>query len=145
MNDTDAIIELFEYDLWANTRWLEPASYAGLTLVLGHMAWAQELWLARCKGESQIAVQDVHPTREHLERLVQEWQSFLSETPLDVPITYESLNGQRFTDEVVGIVRHVLNHGTYHRGDMRGRCELLGKPFPETDYIWFLREKRAKS
>ena len=144
MSEKEALLELLDYDLWANEQWLEPAQYAGLTLVLGHVVWAQETWLARCKGEGNRVVEDVHPDKDHLHRTIEAWKQFLSETPLDTEVAYFTLSGVPFSNQVHSIVRHVLNHGTYHRGDMRGRCELLGKPFPETDYIGFLRHRAAQ-
>ena len=144
MNELDAILESFDYDLWANKRWLEPAEYAGLILILGHIVWAQETWLSRCQGSPARVIEDVHPDLDHLTRSVTAWKDFLQSTPLDTRIDYKSLNGQPFSDDLHTIVKHVLNHGTYHRGDMRGRCEMLGKPFPETDFIAFTRQRDLK-
>ncbi len=38
------------------------------------------------------------------------------------------------------ITEHVINHGTYHRGHLRGLAEAEGISFPDTDLIVYLRE-----
>jgi uncharacterized damage-inducible protein DinB len=42
---------------------------------------------------------------------------------------------------VSDIAAHVVNHGTYHRGQLRERAEADGlDDFPETDLILFFRQ-----
>jgi len=39
------------------------------------------------------------------------------------------------------VLRHVVNHGTYHRGQVAALLKLHGVDFPETDYIsWKSRQ-----
>lgn len=42
------------------------------------------------------------------------------------------------------VAHHVFNHGTYHRGHLRGLADAAGfEDFPETDLIRFYREKAS--
>jgi uncharacterized damage-inducible protein DinB len=42
------------------------------------------------------------------------------------------------------IAHHVINHGTYHRGHLRGLCDAAEfTEFPDTDLIKFYRAKSA--
>ena len=39
------------------------------------------------------------------------------------------------------IFRHVVNHGTYHRGQVASKLKRLGVEQPATDFIYFAFEK----
>ena len=39
------------------------------------------------------------------------------------------------------VLRHAVNHGTYHRGQIAFLLKLHGADFPETDYIAWLSER----
>ncbi len=43
------------------------------------------------------------------------------------------------------ILRHVINHGTYHRGQIAFLLKLHGADFPDTDYITWLSERSQPS
>jgi uncharacterized damage-inducible protein DinB len=49
--------------------------------------------------------------------------------------------GEPFLQPNHEVVRHVINHGTYHRGQLRMLAELDGIAWPETDMIFFFRER----
>ncbi|MFX6823282.1 DinB family protein [Acinetobacter baumannii] len=53
-------------------------------------------------------------------------------------LTFKRFNGEEVTSTVESIVLHVANHGTYHRGELRGLCRAAGwEDFPETDFfLW---------
>ena len=40
------------------------------------------------------------------------------------------------------IILHVVNHGTYHRGNVTAMLRQLGHPGVPTDYVYYLYEKR---
>ena len=40
-------------------------------------------------------------------------------------------------------MRHVVNHSTYHRGQLATQLRQLGHTPPNTDFIRFLREATA--
>jgi uncharacterized damage-inducible protein DinB len=86
-----------------------------------------------------------HPTLETLEadlrRSVQDWKEFIKVEDLDRVVDYKTLRGDPFSNTVTEIARHVINHGTYHRGELRGRAGERGLDgFEETDYILFCRD-----
>ena len=41
------------------------------------------------------------------------------------------------------VLRHVVNHGTYHRGQVAALLKLHGVDFPETDYISWKNKRNA--
>ena len=70
------------------------------------------------------------------------WKMVVTDTPLDLWIDYRNMAGFEFKNTVAQIATHVVNHGTYHRGQLRGLAQAEGlEAFPETDLIGFYREK----
>lgn len=56
---------------------------------------------------------------------------------LQHPVTYTTFKGDLFTHSVLDILYHIINHSTYHRGQIalefrKGRIDPL-----LTDYIYF--------
>lgn len=65
------------------------------------------------------------------------WHSVLSQRDLGEVIHYQNLAGVPQSRALVDIALHVINHGTYHRGQLR---EMATDGFPETDFILFAME-----
>jgi uncharacterized damage-inducible protein DinB len=129
---------MFDYDLWANERWMEAAKALGQMSVLEHVAAAQARWLIRCTG-AEIAEPD--DLRAGLQALNAGWHVFIEHARLTNLVMYTTSTGESFENPIHDIARQVINHGTYHRGDLRGRAVAAGyTDFPETDYILFVRE-----
>ena len=61
-------------------------------------------------------------------------------------IEYKSLNGQSSTSPYWQMIVHVVNHGTYHRGQVATMLRQLGAtPAQSTDMIVFFRERQAST
>ena len=61
------------------------------------------------------------------------------------PIVYRTLAGVEQQNPIGELVRHVVNHGTYHRGQIAMRVRQLGAVPPDTDYILWLRRADASA
>jgi uncharacterized damage-inducible protein DinB len=73
------------------------------------------------------------------------WKMVLTDGPLEQPIVYRNLSGFEFTNTIGQIASHVINHGSYHRGQLRGQAHAEGlETFPETDLIVFYRERLSR-
>lgn len=134
------LTEAFNYDLWANLRWLEflPQSTTEEKQVFDHIFMAQKLWSDRVKGNSPTIFPIIEPTPENLNLLHQTWINLIQTKNPDETIRYKRTNGDPQTLEFSQIARHVANHGTYHRGQIRGLCQAREcTDFPETDIIHF--------
>jgi uncharacterized damage-inducible protein DinB len=68
--------------------------------------------------------------------------SALADADLDRVISYRTLAGQAFSDPLGDLIRHVVNHSTYHRGQLVAQLRQLGQTPPNTDLIRYLRESR---
>jgi len=135
---------MFDYDRWANLQWLDAANSLGKQDILLHIVEAQVTWLTRIEGTPVW-----QPTLEdfgiHLDRSVGRWKRFLLGADLGKVISYTTSRGDHYDSEVSEIIRHVINHGTYHRGQLRGIAGERGMDFPETDYIHFVRSPFASA
>lgn len=139
-----ALLQGFRYDWWANERWLDAAPRmkhaARAEEVLGHIAMAQERWMQRCLGKAAQEPAEV-PLRERLAGAAEHWRTYIAQADLEREIVYTTTDGTQYANRLDEIARHVLNHGTYHRGQLRGLAEAEGfEDFPETDLILYLRQ-----
>lgn len=141
------LIERFDYDLWANRQWwtalgkLKDLARAQATLE--HILTAQRVWLSRMGVEVSQASENlgIDDVAVFVNRA---WKMVVTDSSLDQPITYRNLAGFEFTNSVAQIANHVINHGTYHRGQLRGQAQAEGlENFPETDLIVFYRERMS--
>ena len=135
---------LFEYDLWATRRWLLALpilkDLGRAQEILEHMLFAQKVWLERVGVEVPNHTGNV-PIGSLFDQLNRGWKHVAEEADLNTTITYSNSRGEEFTNSIAEIAYHVVNHGSYHRGQLRGLAEAEGVDgFPDTDLIYFLRE-----
>jgi uncharacterized damage-inducible protein DinB len=156
------LLELLEYHHWATNltvnaaRALRPeqftrdlgSSFPSVRDTLVHVFTADRAWLGRLEGQS--------PPRANasdyadLDSLLEVWEPVLTRWPIVVEslgdparlIEYKSFAGEPFTNSLGQIVRHVVNHGTYHRGQVATMLRQLGANAVSSDLIYFFRERR---
>jgi uncharacterized damage-inducible protein DinB len=141
------LLERFDYDLWANRKWWTALGrfkdLAQAQTTLEHILMAQRIWLSRLGIEVSQASENLGMD-DVMVFVNQAWRMVVSDSPLDQPVTYQNLVGFEFTNTVGQIAGHVVNHGSYHRGQLRGQAQSEGmENFPETDLILFYRERTA--
>jgi uncharacterized damage-inducible protein DinB len=148
MNRQD-ILTLYEYNAWANARILravEPLaaeaflrdlenSFPSVRDTLAHILGAEWIWLRRWHGESpsQILPAADFPTLASLKyryaAVEKERRAFLeglSEERLTQPFQYKYLAGNVHSLLLAYSLQHVVNHGTYHRGQITTMLRQLG-------------------
>ena len=160
---TDDLAALFAYNRWADARMLEacrqvpPERYASevvpgwasLRSTVAHIAGATDLWVRRFLGqsadgfvpESELATPDdaarlLANAHDALDRLARE----LSPEQRTAPFTYRNLRGQVATAPLWAALRHVVNHETYHRGQVASKLKRLGVEPPVTDFVYWAIE-----
>src|SRR2546421_12878226 len=139
MNLREDFSNMFEYDRWANTQWIQVTKDMGEESILMHNIEGQIVWLCRIEG-TKFWKPTIEEFALHQERSTRNWKRFLMGADLQMLISYETSQGDHYDNTVAEIVRHVINHGTYHRGQLRGIAGERGIAFPETDYIAFMRK-----
>jgi uncharacterized damage-inducible protein DinB len=157
------LIELLEYNRWATTKTLEASgklsheqlrrdlksSFKGVFETLVHLYGADRAWLGRLEGQrpDKPNVEDFST----LETLVEAWNPVLERllevvSKLENPkleVHYFSYSGDSFSNSLEEIVKHVVNHGTYHRGQVAAMQRMLGTEAVGTDLISFYRIQKS--
>ena len=127
----------FDYDLWANRRWLEWIDAlpdpAHARSIMEHMGRAQHIWLSRLgrvTGEfAPERLEDAFAQQAEI------WKTTLADIPLDQRFHWKRMDGAERDGVLEDIARHVINHGTYHRGHLRGLADAAGfDGFEDTDF-----------
>lgn len=144
----DALLELQDYDLWANRRWLPALENmpdpAVARQIFSHIFVAQHKWLAVVMSEEEAPALE-SGLEQAMERLYLAWRDILMHGDPNAFVSHER-DGHAYFHMLSEVAHHVFNHGTYHRGHLRGLADAAGfEDFPETDLIKFYREKLAAS
>jgi uncharacterized damage-inducible protein DinB len=132
------LIEGFAYDAWATDQWLGTLPdwpQRGVPeAVLSHMVNAKLIWLRRCGIDEAVP----ESLTERFAAAHRGWMKVVKEDDIFRNVEYLNLQGVAFSRPLDQIARQVINHGTYHRGQLRGLAESAGLTnWPETDLLYF--------
>jgi len=156
---------LLDFHYWARDRVLEAAqsltveqftrslggSFGSVRDTLAHTYGADWIWHARWVGEAPTALPD--PTQfpdlavlrtawDEVEEGTRGLVASLGEAGIQRPIEYRTVDGRAFSQVFWQMVQHVVNHGSYHRGQVTTLLRQLGAAPPRsTDLITYYRER----
>ncbi len=156
---------LLDFHYWARDRVLEAAgaltpeqyarpmgnSFSSVRDTLNHVYLAEWIWHERWNGISPTAfpsidLPDVDTLRRHwgeLESKVRADIAGAGEAGIARVVPYALLSGAAGESTVWQIVTHVVNHATYHRGQVTTMLRQLGAaPGASTDLIAYYRTLR---
>jgi len=122
-------LKLYQYNAWATNRVLsaltrQQVQNEKILSIMGHIVAAQYLWLHRIKG---LPPADVKLWGEYkLPQLVKMaedagrlWLEFIEGTEnFNQELTYRNYTGDPYINNVEMIMIHLVNHSTYHRGQI---------------------------
>ena len=156
--------QLCAYNQWANERMsgylleagdaiadeTQHSSFPTIRKTLYHVWDAQVIWYKRLLGESVNTWPSHHfngSLQEALAALDENSRAFVSFTE-NLPenggerlVEYHALDGSAFHNTVEEIIMHVMNHGTYHRGQLITMLRNQGfTAVGSTDMIRYYRE-----
>jgi uncharacterized damage-inducible protein DinB len=160
------VFTLYEYNRWANGRTLDAAerldpaafvkdlksSFPSVRDTLAHILGAEWIWLRRWKGETPAKLLSAadFPTvaslRDRFGAVDVERGAFLgslTEERLQQPFDYKDLAGNPYRLPVIQTMQHVVNHGTYHRGQVTTMLRQLGATPIGTDMSRFYLDRTA--
>ena len=160
----DDVRYLFTFNKWANQRTLASldvlaeeqftrdlaSSFSSISDTVGHLGGAEWAWLQRWLGTSPTALPEwakgssLVQLQARFEDIDAERSAFLNrlaDADVDRPIAYASLNGTRYVQPLGPQFQHVVNHSTYHRGQIATMLRQLGFKPTDTDLITYSREK----
>jgi uncharacterized damage-inducible protein DinB len=158
---------LLDFNYWAHERMLtavEPlsneqyirdlgSSFRSVRDTLVHMYSAEWVWYTRWRGTSPT---EPIPSDRFADRaaLVAAWRTLetdirtfvegLDDGAIAGAIDYRLMNGQPGRSVFWQMLQHVVNHGSYHRGQITTMLRQLGAQAPKsTDMIAFYRERAS--
>jgi uncharacterized damage-inducible protein DinB len=159
----DDIVALFAYDRWANRRVLdacrklttkqygaEPApGWSSVRSTLAHIALATAFNLRtlasdpddRMPTEADLAtVDDAARLLERAYRRFEELRPTLTPERLNTVLTLRR-RGRTATLPPWAMLRHIVNHATYHRGQVAAKLKRFGIDQPATDFFFWVIEQ----
>ena len=157
----EEVTDLFQFDQWATGKILEAvaalsreqyerdlgSSFGGIRGTLLHLYSAARNWLARWKGREPAGVVTAEEVStlsalvEHWNRLTEERDEFLrslSQEQLVQPLSDRDAKGSEL---LYRQMQHVVNHASYHRGQVVTMLRQLGIQPPSTDLIRYYRQR----
>ncbi|CEG27288.1 DinB family protein [Bacillus sp. B-jedd] len=160
--------QLYDYHVWANKKFFGrlkelpeeiyetkiQSVFSSIAETLVHIFVTDTLWLGVMKGKSMkeihAAIGEVQEkTKDRRLEIIEtlyhelsvEYQEFLqSERDLDKEIFPEHPKFGRLETNLAQLIQHVVNHGTYHRGNLAAMIRQQGYSSVATDYVFYLYE-----
>ncbi len=160
----DEVRELFAYNAWANRKLFDAAaalpeehyfrdlrsSHGGIHGTLAHIVWAEQLWLCRWLGTPNPAVPQgrdlgtLDAVRARWEEVETRRAVFLVDFPdarLSETRAVQPSTGGEFRHSFREMFRHVVDHASYHRGQVVTMLRQVGAVPPSTGLIVFYRAR----
>jgi uncharacterized damage-inducible protein DinB len=155
---------VYDYNAWANRRSLDAAapltveqftrplgsSFSSVRDTLAHIWGAEWIWMERFEGRSPASLPDVGQFHE-ISALRTRWReeearltklaARVTQSDLNGPHEYRTLKFGQYTNPLWLSMQHLVNHGTYHRGQITTLLRQVGAKPLSTDVIHFYRER----
>ena len=152
----------FAYNHWANDRTFSAAaglttdqlnrplgsSFSSIRDTLAHLVAGEWVWLQRWLGVSPTAFPEWQPASD-LPALVARFAQIdadraaflatLTDDDLVQPVAFRLLSGQQDVLPLIAQMLHIVNHSTYHRGQVAGMMRQVGGTPVSTDLIAYAR------
>jgi uncharacterized damage-inducible protein DinB len=159
----DDFVALFAYDRWANTKVLdacrkltaeqyvaEPVpAWSSVRSTIYHVGWVTQFHLRALAGDldDRIPTEADLATVDDAARLLE--RAYRGFEGLRSALTTERLNtmlmvrgrGYTFTVPRWALLRHIVNHSTYHRGQVASKLKRFGIEQSITDFFWWVIEQ----
>jgi uncharacterized damage-inducible protein DinB len=159
---------LYDYNAWADHRALEAcaalneeqftrdlgSSYRSVRDTLVHIMLVEWLWLERWHGRSptSYAANAEFPNHEsvrarwsEIERDLLDYVASLTSEEVQRVVHHKTTAGVLQAQPLWQMLQHLVNHGTYHRGQVATMLRQLGAKPIATDLIFFYRERAAQA
>lgn len=158
----DLVRELDAYTRWADAlafealaglseeAWLKDVggSFGSIRNTASHLVSAQWVWLSRWKGGPPVGLwkPEEYPTyaglRAKREDVARDRAAFLadqSDATLAAEVKYTTTDGKSWSNPLGELFLHMVNHSTYHRGQLSAFLRNVGAKPPSTDFIVWIR------
>ena len=163
MPSTDDARALIAYNQWANDRMLGDVrgldaaelardvvtSFKSIIGTIAHIYWAEWLWLQRWRKQSpkrRLSLDD-YRTLDDVERPWRDvraeqmrFAAEIDEARLAERIAYENSQNERWEYTLARMIQHLVNHSTYHRGQVVTLLRQIGRAARATDLLVWIDE-----
>jgi len=158
--------QLYEYNYWANKRYLAVAeslteeqlfhkhghSWDTVHAILGHMMSSERMWPQRWRGGMGefLSVKDfpnVASIREYWVDVEKNMRAFIAEQTeqsLASDVSYTNPKGETFTLPLWQMAVQPPNHNTHHRGELAAMFALINVPHPEEEIVQYFLDKSGQ-
>ncbi len=156
---------LFQFNSWANTRTQQAVeslpeeklyvdlknSFGSIHGTLVHLVGAEDIWLQRLNGADlgKFMKKDEYPTYASVKtkwiEVESGWQKYISsvkEEELAHTLVFHNLKGEQVSQKIWQSLQHLVNHSTYHRGQITTMIRQSGGTPVGTDLIAFYRQQK---
>lgn len=156
--DLEEARHLYDFNSWANGRILTACealapeqftrdmgtSFRSVRDTLLHIMGAEWVWLERWNGRSPTSlsfqqpfasVAEIKACWAQIEANLQKFVAGLAKCDFDRMIEYRNFLGNSFSYPLASMLRHLVNHSTYHRGQVASMLRQLGAKPPATDLL----------
>jgi uncharacterized damage-inducible protein DinB len=161
--NVDFLKRLYSYNHWANNETVAAVSrldddaftralgnsFSSVRDTLVHILGAEWIWLERWNGRSPRALLTSAEFPD-LERITRKWKQvedgqseflgMLTPLDLDKSISYVNQKGETWSYPLGQQMLHVVNHSTYHRGQVTTLLRQLGAEPAGTDFLRYYDE-----
>ncbi|HEV3419708.1 MAG TPA: DinB family protein [Candidatus Acidoferrum sp.] len=160
------MVLLYEFNAWANRRimgavaavkqeeFLRPmgSSFGSLRDTMAHIYGGEWVWLERFQGRSPASLPDVTEFQNaasldekwaELEARLLGFVASLTQEDLNRVMEYKTFKFGVYRNPLWQSMQHLVNHGTYHRGQVTTLLRQLGAQPVLTDLMHFYRERVA--
>lgn len=141
--------ELFEYShhynqqLWYIFNEKAEQTSEKSIMLFNHLLNAHQIWNNRVNPtQTTFGVWDIHPIEDcrSIDKVNFERSLFiLKNLDLNKIISYTNTKGQDFSNSIRDILFHIINHSTYHRGQIATELKQSGFEPLITDFIFYKR------
>lgn len=141
----EAVAQLPEEDYVRDMK----SSHGSIHATLLHLVGAEKIWLSRWMGTPEaslhagVQAETLESLRTAWEKVGYETARFLgtmTDTKLQGTFTMTTSRGDTFSHTYWQAFQHVVDHSTYHRGQVVTMLRQLGRVPPATGLISFYRE-----
>ena len=166
MQFTEYLQHLYDYNYWANKRYLSVAetlteeqlfrkqghSWDSVHAVFVHMMGSERMWPMRWRSEigTFLDAKDfptVASIREYWVDVEKNLRAFIveqTEQSLLRDVTYTNPKGETFTLPLWNMVVQPPNHNTHHRGELAAMFALMNVPHPEEEIVQYFLIKSGQ-
>ena len=149
------------------------SSFPSIRETIFHILFAEWLWLKRWQGSSPLSTlpdPDVSPVTwntlspggiptvkelstlaelksfaDSIEHERREFLEGLNEDVLNAKLRFTDMSGTPYAAPLAQLMQHVVNHGTYHRGQVTTMLRQVGAEAASLDMLYFFREREQKA